>query len=67
MIKGNLVLQTTLNMKTLVLGLIWNSVKGKGYNSKLSREEVEEYSARNFIYGESWLPETRFPFDLDIA
>lgn len=43
------------------------SVKGKGYNSKLSREEVEEYSARNFIYGESWLPETGFPFDLDIA
>ena len=49
------------------VGTNLESVKGKGYNSKLSREEVEKYSARNFIYGESWLSETGFPFDLDIA
>lgn len=62
MIKANLVLRTN-NVEHENFGVGTNleqRVRDKGYNSKLSREEVEEYSARNFIYGESWLPETGF-------
>ncbi|XP_002970369.2 pectinesterase [Selaginella moellendorffii] len=60
-------------LKTLFYGEYQNQGPGSGTSRRVSwstqitsQDQANRFSARNFVAGQEWLPQTSFPFQLDV-